>query len=107
VTTPARSALMIRWGRAISAARKACGATQVAAASHLNVEVWTLRAWEQGRRACPLDVRRRIVSQMGGDPHELDTDTDHCPECGRSFAETSHSTRPTVRSHGIEPKPVA
>jgi transcriptional regulator with XRE-family HTH domain len=93
MTNPTRSALMIRWGRAISAARRSRGLTQPQAATALGVEVWTLRAWEQGRRACPRTTREQVVLAFGADPLDLDTDTDHCPECGRSFAETSHSTR--------------
>ena len=94
MTTPTRSALMLRWGRAIAAARRSRGLSQPQAATALGVEVWTLRAWEQGRRACPRSIRLRVVYEWDGDPDELDSGTDHCPECGRLFTEESHSTRP-------------
>jgi transcriptional regulator with XRE-family HTH domain len=91
---PVRLALMIRWGRAINAARIARGLTKAEGAALLGVPRGTLHAWELGHRACTLAMRRRIVADWGADPVALDTSQEVCPTCGREHEVVSRSTRP-------------
>jgi DNA-binding transcriptional regulator YiaG len=93
-TNPIRAALMTRQGRAIGEARRAAGLTQPAAAVQFGVSASTVKAWEMGRRACPLVTRRRMVTLWKADGASLETADEICPHCGRPFELVSNSTRP-------------
>ncbi len=86
-TPPTPRALALKsQGREIQRARLARGMSQTQAALALGVPVDSLRQWEHGRRACPAELRGRIVAEWGGDGEALATIEGRCPCCGRAYA---------------------
>jgi DNA-binding transcriptional regulator YiaG len=83
--TPERLAHLKDQGAAIARARREHGFTQKQAADLFGASVNTVAKWEIGLRACPPEVRRRIVKEWGGDVELLGPGADVCPHCKRRW----------------------
>jgi DNA-binding transcriptional regulator YiaG len=83
--TPERLNHLRMQGAAIAWARHQNGFTQRQAADLFGASVNAVAKWETGRRACPPEVRRRIVAEWGGDVELLGPGADKCRCCGRKW----------------------
>jgi DNA-binding transcriptional regulator YiaG len=83
--TPERVAHLRQQGAAIAWARHQVGLTQREAAAMFGVARNTVAKWETGLRVCPVQVRRRIVEEWGGDVELLGPGADKCSCCGRPW----------------------
>jgi DNA-binding transcriptional regulator YiaG len=83
--TPERLAHLRQQGAAIAWARHQVGLTQRQAAERFGTTPNVVAKWETGLRVCPVQVRRRIVAEWGGDAELLGPGADRCPHCGRTW----------------------
>jgi DNA-binding transcriptional regulator YiaG len=71
------------YGPIIAAARVKHGLSQPHAAEAIGVSLTTIRSWEQGKRAIPVERRSFLAEQWGIDRKELGLDLGVCPCCQR------------------------